>query len=483
MTRNHRTLRRARPVPIVCLSWVLLMVGCAAPLTPDDLLRADLDPQRRVRELRRMGPIAQHQTPPHYARVLYTLIESDSQPDALRNLAIDRLLVHDEPELRRWAIEHVTAVDRWPVLEHLFDVAIQNQWADFLPAAVASYARPSREFADADRPERRVIQALRPAVDVQQAVFDVFDAPPQAVAEDQRIAAWVLLNRLGDARRSLNQASSDALLVQSLKQASRALERLPATPQSVAMLTFAQLSPDWPRRINRSRPVARLRHLMLPLHQRPVAAADIAIRLTAARHVTRSERADRDPRWSEDFDHWRDQLSPDDLRVIAFVLDAMKKDHIIDMWFAEADADRIDQTTEYGGVLGKRADGRFEAIPYQPDLRAHDRQFVASTRMLMRIAAGGIHYHFHAQSLNNAEYAAPGPGDLEFANRYEIAALILTFVDPDTLNVDYYQPLNDPPPEKSPAPDTPQPNTSGGGGIVIDLGCVTRRYTADTIQP
>jgi len=62
------------------------------------------------------------------------------------------------------------------------------------------------------------------------------------------------------------------------------------------------------------------------------------------------------------------------------------------------------------------------------------------------------HFHFHVQSTRNARYAGPGPADLAYADAFGRANLVLTFIDEDTLAVDYYQP----------------------GGATLDLGHITR---------
>jgi hypothetical protein len=99
----------------------------------------------------------------------------------------------------------------------------------------------------------------------------------------------------------------------------------------------------------------------------------------------------------------------------------------------------------------------------------NDRTFVASDDMFAAEDAGGralAHYHFHAQTQNNAEYAGPGRGDFDYANNHGRACLVLTSVRPGVLNVDYYQ-------RTAPGTVPSGGGGGGGGGIQIDLGEVS----------
>jgi len=63
-----------------------------------------------------------------------------------------------------------------------------------------------------------------------------------------------------------------------------------------------------------------------------------------------------------------------------------------------------------------------------------------------------FHYHFHAKRTRNMDYAGPSFSDFEYARTYGRSCLLFTFVSPDRLNVDYFQP----------------------GGLRLDLGTIDR---------
>lgn len=453
MNRNS-TKRRGRFAAALFLSLLPLVGACASTPRPpriNDLTNTDIDPQRRLAVLRQLGPIASHEQPAAYADALVSVAVSDAQPDDLRIAVIDRLLADDEARLRGVLASHLTVIDRWPVIEHVCRIAAGRRWGDFVPVLIASYARPSLTVADADRPERRAIEALRPGVPLADAVFAVFDAPRGTVSEGRRLAAWSLLCRLENPRQRVMSATSDAVLVRTLHHAAGVMDVLPSTPQACAMLLMSQTVVQ-SNTIKKGGGVAHRHYALLGLLIDSNDRDYVVNQLASARHVWRSERDERDAAWTESFAGQLDRLSDADVQVIAWVMRAMEIQPVVAQWFAQADADHADTTTEHGGVLLRRDDGTIEAVAYPSDGASHDQQFIAPPEMLWRLAQGGVHYHFHAQSHRNAAFAGPGPGDLTFVNRYEVAAIVLTFIDRDTLNVDYYQP----------------------NGVVIDLGCVTR---------
>jgi hypothetical protein len=150
---------------------------------------------------------------------------------------------------------------------------------------------------------------------------------------------------------------------------------------------------------------------------------------------------------------WRAELRWADLLVIDVLLDAMADRAIARVWFSQADADLEDASTEYGGLIRWDAEGELIARPYTPMLRDHDRKFIPPAAMTTDAYASLAHYHFHAQRYRNARYAGPGRGDLErVADRQRLNGLVLTFIDKDRLNADFYR----------------------HGRVVVDLGTLRR---------
>src|SRR5690606_4208252 len=134
-----------------------------------------------------------------------------------------------------------------------------------------------------------------------------------------------------------------------------------------------------------------------------------------------------------------DKLCWGDLATIHLMFRAFADRSVVASLFAQADADLADASSEHGGVLDIEA-GAFKPIGYEPGMRVHDLKFIASDAMITRMYTSLAHDHFHAQDHRHADYAGPGVGDLKFADRLNFSCLVLTLINRDKLNVDYYQP-------------------------------------------
>ena len=278
----------------------------------------------------------------------------------------------------------------------------------------------------------------------------------------------------GDAqqRRIIAGGSVDDPLLGPLRVVAPAVDRLPATREEVLrMQTLMQASSerDWAERAayraasaggDRGAGVA-LRHLPAIDRADAYRTADRAALLTELRtrlagrtHYARGDNADEayvEPRPERLEDH-ADRLSRADLLVLVMIDDAVGDLAVRAGLFAQARADRADTTSEHGGVLGWVEDGKVLAEPFAPALRRHDRIYYASDDCVVAMHTGLAHYHFHVQEPDNAAWAGPGGGDMQFAQALQANCVVFTSVDADTLNVDAYFP----------------------GGIVVDLGCIAR---------
>ncbi|MFM7134137.1 MAG: hypothetical protein ACKO0W_07460, partial [Planctomycetota bacterium] len=63
-----------------------------------------------------------------------------------------------------------------------------------------------------------------------------------------------------------------------------------------------------------------------------------------------------------------------------------------------------------------------------------------------------LHVHFHAQRYDNSDYAGPHLGDFAFAEETRCSGIVLAFLGPDELGVDFYR----------------------HGRMVVDLGAIRR---------
>lgn len=164
--------------------------------------------------------------------------------------------------------------------------------------------------------------------------------------------------------------------------------------------------------------------------------AELEHRLAGRRHFARQAGNVR-AHYDESFAHARRSLSDADLLTLIVLDDAVRDPKVVRELLVQTELDRLDKATEYGGVL----DGRGATLyPPHAGERPGDHAFVASQTMMESSAEVLAHYHFHAQAEDNAEYAGPSAGDLEYAARFGRHCIVFTSVGRGRLNMDVYFP-------------------------------------------
>eukprot|EP00752_Nemacystus_decipiens_P015030 g13386.t1 len=394
-----------------------------------------------------------------------------------RQAAVERMLAEDPAGFWADCASLARQIDDWPMIRLLCEKAASSGDRDALPWLVRSWAMPSRLVHDDERPEALAMASLTgaPADELLQEIVFI---SPERYGHATQVAAWTVLTRNGYEqwlRDSIDETPAEkaSLLVSMLKRVAPAVDVLPADRHAIdrmMVLLSAFEESQWQQfmryRVTKQRGgpwTIALRHL--PAIQRRRKDRDawsdeqwlthIRSRLTGRRHVSRGESADDEivvKQRPERLADYADRLGVADLIVIDQLLDAMQDPAVIRVAFEQAEADRLDTTTELGGALVWDEDGLPALVPYPPMLRRHDQAYIASTACLEAVYTGLAHFHFHTQRYDNAVWAGPGQGDLLFADTHHANAIVLTFIDQRTLNVDAYLP----------------------GGIIVDLGCMTR---------
>lgn len=399
------------------------------------------------------------------------------QPMAERQAAVERMLAADAAAFWADCAAVTRQIDDWPMIRLLSGQAIARRDVGALPWLVQSWAMPSKLVVHEDRPERGAIESItgKPADTWLKAI--VFEEG----AEDEvatQIAAWSVLVRVAspDVLRGLIAEVPDqgqGLLISTLKRVAPGVDVLPGDRLAIAqMMRLSVAYPDaqwqaWSRWREAHRgdgpATLTLRHLPA-LAQRDLSCdrwtrdrwlAHIEQRLAGRRFASRGEGAKDEIVVKQRPDRLADHaeaLGVADLMVLDGLLDAMGDVAFREVAFEQADADRLDTTTEFGGALVWNEQGELVFKPFDPLMRRHDQAYLASTACLEAVYLGLAHVHFHAQRYDNTAWAGPGQGDLDFVATHHVNAVVLTFLDRNTLNLDVALP----------------------GGIIIDLGCVTR---------
>ncbi len=401
-----------------------------------------------------------------------------SEPPRLRLEAIEALLTDDPEDTARMLALMLPTETQWSVIGAVSEMAARRGWKELTPALVRSWARPVQEPADADRPERAALLALHPRKAPVEIVFDVFleTRGEGLFGEQTRRDAWALLGRVDPDGSTIaglladaDRATDDPLL----SDLQAAAGDLGAVPRTAEQLDWLRALREPERRPFYEEAAAAIESLTpeqregLELrHAAPIRLAAKRKRslLRAPHAELRRELSERlrgrrgAPRYADsaeamyaapdDLEDWEAELVWADLLLILLADEAIHQPDVVRAIFEQVDHDRRDKSTEHGGVLRAREatdssmeDG-FVAVPFppRPAQRAGDNRFTPSPSMVEAGHTALIDYHFHAQRVNNAEYAGPGAGDLRTAQRLGRSSLVLTSLSRDELNVDYYQP-------------------------------------------
>ena len=448
-----------------------LLIACV-PQGFDDPITVMLDREADDRFRRQAAEQAQTLGPQNkrYIQALNQLLWEPGYSQWQRRYAVDRLVEFDEVRFRQTLARRITAIPSWDTRRYIFDLAINREWTDFTAPAVQSYAQTVTGVPDHDRPERAVITFCNPGRSIEQAVAQVFVNASGDVSQTQQVAAWEFLNRLVDRAaliQQLEQAPPTSPLIIDIKASWTQLHTLPRNREGVLWLAYLR-DPARQAVWNHLAAVAgglnpeqlqglELRHLpVLRRLDATVMAMDDNTLKQRVRALIEPERLDYPPSGvarpasgaGEINSGW---LCWADWAVIDLIARSLQSRGLVQALFAQADADFNDKKSEHGGVLDWQ-DGEIVAHSYEPMMRRHDRIFYPSPKMVEHLYTAVAHYHFHAQEYDNGEFAKPGRGDLELANRMNFNGLIFTFVSRDRLRVSYYQP----------------------NGAVVDLGVIVR---------
>lgn len=377
--------------------------------------------------------------------------------------------------------------------------------------------RPERDALLALFPGERIEQiAFNVYLDPEMKSGEEIKTPAE-IAEKQRQAAWELLGRLdpdGSLRREfLATAPADQPAVAMLARLAKELRVVPVTGSELAWASSLVESKDpaasswWASvqgaaaALSESQAAGlQLRHLEAvrwaasnraewTRMEREALLSELGSRLESRRKWRKSEGVGAGEMQSRELlSDWTDRLAWGDVLTILVIDEAIRDRRVVESLFEQAAADRADTSGEYGGLLfatestpmsaavgtnpmkpkwddAGSAGFMVKGYSARPAQRVNDRTFVAPDDMFVAEGAGGralAHYHFHAQSVNNADYAGPGFGDHEYAATHGRACLVFTSVRPGVLNVDYYQ--------RPGRVSTDGSTATPGNGVQIDLG-------------
>lgn len=477
-----KMLHRTKAEFVLLFSLILCFLGgCASQPDPDPLKTLSgpsITGTTHVRAMEQLDETAPND--PQTLKVLHTIVARDTYSIDARTAALNRLAERDLDNLKRTIRQWLPRAESWGWIIRCSEIIAERGWIDLSPALVSSWARPIPTMRDEmQRPEYQALAKLHGPENVTEVVYALFMEAKSVGEQGLRTRCWDLLHRLRQRDRLVqliasSEVAEDDLMLLDLKAGAAELGLIPNTREEILWLRQLRMPEHaefW------SRAVAAVQQLP-PARRAELELRDIPILVSASLHDPGLLQMSRDELYAHANAYVRDQphyahesnydnigantkqrlhdhrndLTWGDLAAMQIAIRAVQVPEVVAHLFNYAERDKADDSTEYGGVIALDARDRFEILEFQPVMRRHDREFIAPQRMLDAAYTSIFHFHLHVQNYRNVDYAGPSYGDLNYADSTRANCLVFTFVNENTLNVDFYR----------------------HGRVVVDLGVIKR---------
>lgn len=450
------------------------LAGCASQKQYEDpvaVMASSKMPHERLAAAKQSE--LSHAKDPARITALNKMLWDFGHSDEERQYAIDQLLAYDATYYRQLISRRIVMIRNPQTIRYVCKLAADRKWVEFTPALVRSYARQVPAFDYENRPEVEALASLHPDTPIAQIVFDVFANDDDTVRVQEQVAAWELLCRLTDYAQLvayLTAAPSTNPMVVDLKASVNDLHCLPSQREGYLRLAwlrnpsrqaFWDASKAAVAKLDESQKKGlELRHLpvllQLDVQTMSTTREQLISKLDALfdkqDHYLRGPTFDGPMSdYPQRFQQAVDQLCWADLATIDLLFAQLQQPRVAQSLFMQGDKDREDNGSEHGGVITVK-ENTVSATRYAAMVRQHDYKFIPTDEMIEALYTNLAHYHFHAQRYHNREFAGPGQGDMRLVKQLEAQCLVFTFIDEDTLNIDYYQP----------------------NGAVVDIGAIRR---------
>lgn len=358
------------------------------------------------------------------------------------------------------------------------ELVAEAELDELVPTLIRAWANPVPGFEmNGERPERVALGRLVGEAVLAATLLKTMREASPVTQANLRARCWELLMKNGDAARlrallaDPDAVRGDAMLVDLGRVASE-LGVLPTTREEIlwarklcepsraafyeeAKAALARMPAARRESLEiRAVPLAvaamRLRPALLATSD-PELLAEVEARIDGKRKVS-PDFTGYGTGFTESLYLQRDRIAWADLAGMILALDLLADPALRLHVFEQADRDREDRTTEYGGVVALDARGKGELLEFPPRSKASDVRFESPQELFDALYVGLFHYHNHAQKYDNADYAGPHLGDFAFADSTRCNGLVFTFLKADEIGVDFYR----------------------HGRFVVDLGAVER---------
>jgi hypothetical protein len=348
---------------------------------------------------------------------------------------------------------------------------------ELVQTLIRAWANPATGFSTKERPERIALGRIVGEDSVSATLLSTMREANPATQANLRARCWELLVKSGDAAklRALladPAATTGDSMLTDLARLSTELGVLPTTREEILWArklceptrsAFLGSARDalaaMPKERRESVEIRSLPIAVAAKARRPelLTATDGEIYAEIERRIAGRRKASPDftgygDGFSETLYSQRERASWSDLAAMVILLDILEDEAFRRHLFEQADQDREDISTEYGGVILLDSSGRGEIRGFEPRVKQGDLRFESPQALFDALYTGLFHFHNHTQKYENAKYAGPHMGDFDFSESSRCNGVVFTFITADLIDVDFYR----------------------YGRFVVDLGAVGR---------
>lgn len=401
-------------------------------------------------------------------RLLKRMIISDEYSETSRVLAYERLRSLDPEGLRRLLEIRLPRSKRLQWRVWLCEKIAEERWIDMTPTLIRAWATPISNWNGPpdQRPERLALVEIYGEDKITEVLLRVMlDANP-ITAANLRTRCWELLIEEGqkahlvEVLAETEVQSSDGML-SDLREISSKTGILPRNREEI-LWARALCEPENEQFLNEVNiAISKMpEHLRNDLELRDLAIVratfehdpslfemdeeSLYVRLDASvrsreRRVPTANFTGWSQGHTESLHEVREKLRWGDYMAMLIAVEALGIPEVLDHVFDYAERDLEDKSTEYGGLIALDSQGRFVVLEFKPRMTEGDNRFVASQQMFDASYTAIFHFHNHAQSYDNSDYAGPHLGDFTYANNTRANCLVFTFLNSRTIDVDFYR--------------------------------------------
>lgn len=402
-----------------------------------------------------------------YQKQLHRMLYVPGFSNIAREQALLRLWAFDKEKTIRTLRQQLPRMSNWSWKTELCEWIAAEQIFELHEALISTWAVPAPLVkTKEERPEYIALRAMYAEDKITDLIFDSMVAANKTWKQGYRTRCWELLHRINQRKRlhallEQTQFDDDDAFFIDLQRAMHDLGIVPHRREEILWireLAKPEYQPFWDEAINALSKLDDARRFAIEMRNVPVVVSlqrhggtdafsrtreeilhQVGTALQDKQHHFETEGGGIFNASSELFRTHKNTLTWGDAITLEILLTALRVPEVRSHLFHYANRDRVDKTTEYGGVIALDKKGRFEILEFEPKIRHHDRKFNASQNMFDAAYTALFHFHFHAQKFRNGEHAGPGLGDKAYANNTRANCLVFTFVNDHTLNVDYYR--------------------------------------------